>query len=186
MQTKQPIAFNPSPGLIGIPDSNIQKHLGLYHGYVKRFNHCREDMPAASACAKYGLRSQVSYEYDGARLHELYFSQLISGGRASKNNAFWMFVEQAFGSVEAWQRDLIDICHTPGPGWAITYYVPYVGGMNGHIKGHSDGVLIGAHPLLIVDLWEHAYECYATKMEYVQALLANIDWNVIDIRVADT
>ena len=56
----------------------------------------------------------------------------------------------------------------------------------GHIKGHSDGVLVGAHPLLIVDLWEHAYECYATKMEYVQALLANIDWNVIDIRVAET
>ncbi len=183
MDRKQTLSFAGAWNLHGIPNDSVKRHLELYQGYVTRFNHVREDLLSASGEAKSGLLGEMNINYDGARLHEYYFEQFVPGGVSSRSNAFWAEAERCYGTLDEWRRSLYSICHTPGPGWAITYYVPELGCVNAHVRNHSDGVLAGGCPLLVIDLWEHAYYCWTNKMAYVGDVLANIDWNIVDHRL---
>jgi Fe-Mn family superoxide dismutase len=184
MQLKTAIPFNPEPGLAGIPNSVMGHHVGLYQGYVTRFNHCQEELQSAAGVVKSGLLGQRNTEYDGARLHEYFFEQLIPGGSPPTSDFFMQLAASSYGTFDGWQRDFYSVCDTPGPGWAITYYTEDLGCINAHIKMHSQGVMVGACPILVVDLWEHAYECYTHKMQYINDVMANMDWSVIERRMS--
>lgn len=183
MQLKTPIPFNPEPDLVGIPNAVMSHHVSLYRGYVTRLNHCKEDLQSAVGVARSGLMAQCNTEYDGARWHEYFFEQLTPGGSRPSGDLFARSVAHSFGSVDGWRRDFYATCDTPGPGWAVVYYAEDLGCINAHVKMHSQGVLAGAIPLLVIDLWEHAYECYAHKMQYVNDVMANIDWSVVESRM---
>jgi Fe-Mn family superoxide dismutase len=94
---------------------------------------------------------------------------------------------EGFGGFENWKRDFMAVAGMRGIGWAIAYYdVADRSIRNLWIDEHQNGHVAGALPLVVLDVWEHAFiKDYkpADKAKYVEAFFANVDWAACDARL---
>jgi Fe-Mn family superoxide dismutase len=190
--------FNLS-GLKGISDETLEMHFKLYEGYVKETNNLteriskfiqdgtvdQEEMPAYSE-----LTRRLGFEYNGMVLHEYYFDNLVSGGGtgdAAKGSRFTRAAESSFGSYEIWKADFVGIGKMRGVGWAICYENPTNGRLSNHwITLHETGNVAGFNPILVMDVWEHAFLLDykpAERPKYIEAFFSNINWTAVDRRL---
>src|SRR5262245_57348312 len=156
-------------GLRGISDRTLEMHLKLYEGYVKETNLLREqidgflrdgrvdqeEMPAYSE-----LTRRLGFEYNGMVLHELYFDNLTprAGGGAARDSAFAAAAVASFGSLAVWRTDFTSVGKMRGVGWAICNLDPRNGRLSNHwVTLHETGNVAGFVPLLVMDVWEHAF-----------------------------
>src|ERR687889_1066489 len=193
-QAKQ---FNLS-GLKGISDQTLEMHFKLYEGYVKETNNLSEriakfledgkvdqdEMPAYSE-----LTRRLGFEYNGMVLHEYYFGNMKRGGSVDpeKNSAFYKAAEASFVSYDIWKADFVGIGKMRGVGWAICYQNPSNGRLSNHwITLHETGNVAGFNPILVMDVWEHAFLLDykpAERPKYIEAFFSNIAWNAVDDRL---
>jgi len=194
----QPRQFNLS-GLKGISDQTLEMHFKLYEGYVKETNNLtqritdfikdgnvdQEEMPAYSE-----LTRRLGFEYNGMVLHEYYFDNLQSGGGTGdplKTSQFLKAAEATFGSYDIWKADFVGIGKMRGVGWAICYQNPANGRISNHwITLHETGNVAGFNPILVMDVWEHAFLLDykpAERPKYIEAFFSNINWNAVEDRL---
>ena len=193
-QAKQ---FNLS-GLNGISDRTLEMHFKLYEGYVNETNKLtekiseflrdgkvdQEEVPAYSE-----LTRRLGFEYNGMVLHEYYFGNMKQGGLGNpeRNSAFLRTAEESFGSYDIWKADFVGIGKMRGVGWAICYENPANGRLSNHwITLHETGNVAGFNPVLVMDVWEHAFLLDykpAERPKYIEAFFSNIDWNVCHERL---
>ena len=194
----KPRQFNLS-GLKGISDQTLEMHFKLYEGYVKETNNLtekitkfiedgnvdQEEMPAYSE-----LTRRLGFEYNGMVLHEYYFENLKSGGGIGDPERTAKFVkaaESSFGSYEVWKADFVGIGKMRGVGWAICNQNPANGRLSNHwITLHETGNIAGFNPILVMDVWEHAYLLDykpAERPKYIEAFFSNIDWSTTEQRL---
>jgi superoxide dismutase, Fe-Mn family len=189
--------FNLS-GLTGISDETLEMHFKLYEGYVKETNKLTEkisefladgkvdqdEMPAYSE-----LTRRLGFEYNGMVLHEYYFGNMKRGGAGDpdKTAAFYRAAEESFGSYRIWKTDFVGVGKMRGVGWAICYQNPANGRLSNHwITLHETGNVAGFTPVLVMDVWEHAFLLDykpAERPKYIEAFFSNIDWNVCEQRL---
>jgi superoxide dismutase, Fe-Mn family len=135
------------------------------------------------------LTRHLGFEYNGMILHEYYFSNLKRGGEPSpgKSSGLAQAIGQSFGSVETWKGDFQAIGGMRGIGWAILFQDPATGHLtNQWVTLHQDGVPAGFKPLLVMDVWEHAFmrDYKATeKAKYIEAFFRNVDWQAVERRL---
>jgi Fe-Mn family superoxide dismutase len=193
--------FNLS-ALNGISDQTLEMHFKLYEGYVKETNKLseaiykfiqdgqvdQEEMPAYSEQTR-----RLGFEYNGMVLHEYYFDNLKSGGGtgdAGRTAQFTRAAESSFGSYEIWKADFVGIGKMRGVGWAICYQNPTNGRLSNHwITLHETGNVAGYDPILVMDVWEHAYLLDykpAERPKYIEAFFSNIDWTMVEKRLQKT
>lgn len=183
-------------GLQGISDQTLEIHFGLYEGYVKNANALNERIASLRADGKNSgadpayaeLVRRLGWEFDGMRLHELYFDNLTSSPDELSSGRLYQVIGSAFGGVEQWKRDFAAIGAMRGIGWAVLYYDPVAERLlNVWIGDHDLHHLTGCAPIVVMDLWEHAWlKDYkpAEKGKYVEAFVANIDWKACEARLA--
>jgi superoxide dismutase, Fe-Mn family len=190
--------FNLS-GLTGISDKTLEMHFKLYEGYVKETNNLtekitafiqdgnvdQEEMPAYSE-----LTRRLGFEYNGMVLHEYYFDNLQSGGGTGdpgKTSPFVKAAESTFGSYDIWKADFVGIGKMRGVGWAICSQNPANGRISNHwITLHETGNVAGFVPILVMDVWEHAFLLDykpAERPKYIEAFFSNIAWDAVDERL---
>lgn len=189
--------FNLS-GLNGISDQTLEMHFKLYEGYVKETNNLTEkiseflkdgkvdqdEMPAYSE-----LTRRLGFEYNGMVLHEYYFGNMKQGGSGDpeKNSRIYKAAEESFGSYDIWKADFIGVGKMRGVGWAICYENPANGRLSNHwITLHEVGNVSGFNPVLVMDVWEHAFLLDykpAERPKYIEAFFSNIDWNAVENRL---
>jgi Fe-Mn family superoxide dismutase len=177
--------FSRLRGLKGIPDPLLEAHFKLYAGYVKNINLLRRRLgelgPGTPEFSE--LHRRVGFEINGMRLHELYFENLSPGG-GTVGSTMKSFMEKGWKSFDAWQAEFAGIAAMRGVGWAILYQDPVTGALSNHWIGlHEEGHPAGFRPLLVLDVWEHAF----TGMErpkYIDAFLANVGWETVEARAA--
>jgi len=190
--------FNLS-GLKGISDQTLEMHFKLYEVYVKETNNLstridefikdgkvdQDEMPAYSE-----LTRRLGFEYNGMVLHEYYFDNLISGGGTGdpdRTSEFARAAEASFGSYEIWKADFVGIGKMRGVGWAICYQNPSNGRLSNHwITLHETGNVAGFNPILVMDVWEHAFLLDykpAERPKYIEAFFSNIAWNEVEKRL---
>jgi len=170
-------------GLKNIPDALVQAHLKLYAGYVKNFNRLSHGLsntePGTPEWSE--MQRRVGFELNGVRLHELYFENLIPGGSAPTRDIDATFSD-SWGTMSAWEHEFRSIGAMRGVGWAILYRDPFTHRLSNHwIDLHQNGHPAGFTPILLMDVWEHAF----TGMErerYIDAFFANIDWGEVETR----
>jgi Fe-Mn family superoxide dismutase len=96
---------------------------------------------------------------------------------------------ESFGSLEGWRNDFDALANVRGIGWTVLFQDPADGRLtNQWIELHHQSVPVGLKPLLVLDLWEHAYLLDykpADRSEYVEAFFANINWDTINLRFDD-
>jgi len=190
--------FNLS-NLKGISDQTLEMHFKLYEGYVKETNKLtekisefisdgnvdQEEMPAYSE-----LTRRLGFEYNGMVLHEYYFDNLKSGeglGDPEKSSQFVKAAESTFGSYEIWKADFVGIGKMRGVGWAICNQNPANGRISNHwITLHETGNVAGFNPILVMDVWEHAFLLDykpAERPKYIEAFFSNINWTEVEKRL---
>ncbi len=182
-------------GLEGITDEQIEVHLELYEGYVKRANALIEQTASLAKGGKVETpafteqRRRLGWELNGMRLHELYFDGLRPGGGGDLDAAgpLGQAAARQYGSVDAWKADLMGVAEMPGVGWAITYADPVTDRLaNLWIEQHHEGHPAGWTPVLVLDVWEHAFSVYLKPTErakYLEDFFANVDWAVAASRL---
>jgi Fe-Mn family superoxide dismutase len=125
-------------------------------------------------------------------LHEHYFSNLRKngGGAPARDSAFYRAVEASFGSYETWKADFVSVGKMRGVGWAICEQDPTQGRLSNHwITLHEVGNVAGFTPVLVMDVWEHAFLLDykpAERAKYIEAFFSNVDWTAVNGRVLST
>lgn len=191
-------------GLAGISDQQIAVHLGLYAGYVKNTNALNEKIAELAKEGRTGtpewaeLVRRLGFEYNGLILHEYYFGNLKSsmegssaslapGNEIDPDSKLGRSIRQNFGSVQDWLSSFKAIGAMRGVGWAILFQDPVTGWLSNHwITLHQDGNPAGFKPILVLDVWEHAFMVDykpAERAKYIDAFFANVDWSVVEQRL---
>jgi superoxide dismutase, Fe-Mn family len=122
-------------------------------------------------------------------LHEYYFSNLKRAAEPApgKGSGLGQALEKNFGGVDRWKADFQAIGGMRGVGWAVLFQDPVTERLVNHwISLHQDGPPAGFKPLLVMDVWEHAYmrDYKATeKAQYIEAFFRNIDWHAVEGRL---
>jgi len=186
-------------GLTGISDRTLEMHFKLYEGYVNETNRLteriaeilrdgkvdHEEMPAYSE-----LTRRMGFEYNGMVLHELYFGNLKQGapGKPDAASAFRRATEASFASFDLWKTDFASIGGMRGVGWAICFQNPANGRLSNHwVSLHEIGNVAGFRPILVMDVWEHAFLLDykpAERSRYIEAFFANLDWRAAEQRLS--
>jgi superoxide dismutase, Fe-Mn family len=190
-------SFDQLKGLDGISDDQIAEHLKLYAGYVKQVNTLNEEIAAAGKPSGKNpefaeLTRRLGFEYNGMILHEYYFSNLKKAAEPTPpaGSGVVQALNESFGSVEEWKMGFQAMGDMRGIGWVVLFQDPATDRLSNHwITLHQDGVPAGFKPLLIMDVWEHAFMRdykVTDKAKYVEAFFRNIDWSCVERRLRDS
>lgn len=176
-------------GTPGFSDTLLNNHFKLYAGYVANTNKLIDKLRAGtyeSGTPEYNeLTRRFGWEYNGMRLHELYFGNMKNGGVALADGSLKTDIEATWGSTEAWQKDFLSIGGMRGIGWVILCHDNEANTLfNVWINEHDAGHLAGATPLLVMDVFEHAFmvDYGLAKADYIGAFVNAIDWAAVEGR----
>lgn len=180
-------------GLKGISDRQIEYHFEThYKGYMNKLNEIWEKLLSvdrSKANQNYSdyraLKVEESFNFMGVVLHELYFENLKNGLGAKPSTVTLNRIEKDFGSVNRWKEDF-KACGIALRGWAVLVYDSSNKKLiNNGLDAHNMYGMLGTSPLLVLDVYEHAYYMdYGHKRAgYIEAFLDNINWNVVDRRL---
>jgi len=116
-------------------------------------------------------------------LHELYFDGLALK-RTDVPESIENAVARRFGSLEKWAIDFTDSARTAA-GWAMLVVHPVNGKLYNVVSDeHAQGPLWLAAPLVVIDVYEHAFyiDYQNRKGDYVDRFLDFVDWEEADRR----
>lgn len=175
-------------GISGLSDALLTNHFTLYGGYVTNTNKLLEIMKDKEVGSpEYNeLRRRFGWEWNGMRLHELYFGNLAKGGVVLSDRILKQKIENTWGSYENWEKEFRGMAAIRGIGWVVLVHDKKEGKLlNIWVGEHDEGNLAGATPLLVMDVWEHAFMLdYGIKrLGYIDAFMAAIDWHAVEERL---
>ena len=178
-------------GMPGFSETLLKNHFTLYQGYVTNTNKVLDLLGAMLNEGKTGtpeyaeLKRRLGWEFDGMRLHEFYFENL-GAKPLNANGALAKRLAADFGSFENWEKDFKATGAMRGIGWTILYQDPVSGRLiNFWINEHDASHPAGGVPLLIMDVFEHAFmlDFGLKRADYIAAFFANINWGAVEGRV---
>lgn len=182
------------PELKGISAKTIEEHLKLYAGYVKNANSILAKIPeyqgyaAEDTFAPYvvgELARRFSFEYNGMRNHEVYFSLLEGGAKPLTDGVLKQKIEEAWGSFDAWLTAFKTMAATTrGIGWMTLWYDKKSGKLlNGWMDEQHYGLLNDCTMIIGLDMWEHSYVADyqpSGKKQYIEDFFANLNWQAAE------
>lgn len=175
-----------------INQEQFEVHIRLYEGYIRKINEVDgllendSDLEDANATySKYrGIKRGETYALDGVILHEYYFENIGSTNNVPDAEVAECLA-QDFGSFEQWADHFIATAKA-SRGWVVLCYdIRSKKLRNISLDAHDVGNLAICIPLLVLDVYEHAYFLqYADKKdEYINNFMKNIDWNIVRRRI---
>lgn len=179
-------------GMEGFSETLLKNHFTLYQGYVTNTNKVLDTLDQLTKDGKTAapefaeLKRRLGWEFNGMRLHEYYFENLGGKGALDKNGKLAKKLIESFGSVEAWEKDFRATGAMRGIGWAVLYQdTQYDRLINFWINEHDVAHPAGCLPILIMDVFEHAFMLdYGLKRaDYIESFFKNINWTMAEGRV---
>jgi Fe-Mn family superoxide dismutase len=189
------VDFSYLTGLPGMSDALLSNHFALYEGYVNNTRKLAETLAAMasddrSSTPEYAeLKRRFGWEFNGMRLHEYYFSNVTKETETlDATGELAIKMAEEFGGFEFWEKDFRATGASRGIGWAV---LVYDFSSSGHLKNvwideHNAGHLIGTMPLLVMDVFEHAFMLdYGMKRaDYIDMFFRVIRWSKVAERYA--
>lgn len=179
-------------GMAGFSEALLKNHFTLYQGYVTNTNKILDTLTqmlkdgniASPEFAE--LKRRLGWEFNGMRLHEYYFENL--GGKSPFNpeSKLAQAISTNFGSFDNWEKEFRATGTMRGIGWVILYQDLTNGRLiNFWINEHDVSHPAGCNPLLIMDVFEHAFMIdYGLKRaDYIEAFFKNINWQAVETRL---
>ncbi|MDA8156191.1 MAG: superoxide dismutase [Actinomycetota bacterium] len=173
----------------GFGEAILKNHFTLYQGYVANTNKLLEKLAAgpgdgAPTPEFSEMKRRLGWEFNGMRLHELYFENL--GGSGAPDGKIVKEIEASFGSFDNWKKEFKAAGMMRGIGWVALYKDPRSGKLiNFWINEHDVSHPAGCTPVLIMDVFEHAYltDYGLKRADYIEAFFKNINWGTVNSRI---
>lgn len=175
----------------GLDDALLKMHFKLYEGYVNNTNLILDKLQLLATTGgnrtpEYAaLKRILGWEFDGMLLHELYFENMGGKKPLDANSPLYRKMQEDFGSYDQWKLDFVSTGLIRGIGWVVAYIDPKNGRLlNEWINEHDLGHLAGGTPILIMDVFEHAYitQFALDRNKYIEVFFNNINWDVASQR----
>jgi len=176
-----------------IDDATLALHHDKHHaGYVKGANAAVEALQEARAAADFGLikhhERALAFHGSGHALHTLYWTSMWPDGRGEPSDDLAAAVKASFGDHEAMLAQFAAATKAvEASGWGVLAWEP-VGRRLIVLQAerHQDLTVWGCVPILVCDVWEHAYylKYQNRRADYVDAWLGIIDWDSANKRFA--
>ena len=165
----KPKNFKKLLGIKGFSNTLLKNHFKLYEGYVKNTN-----FPES--------KRRFGWEFNGMRLHELYFENLTKNPKGPKK--ILNKIKKNFKSYKNWEKDFKKTASMRGIGWVILYQDKDKL-FNTWINEHDVGHLAGCEPLLVLDVFEHAFitDYGLNKADYIKNFLKSVNWSIVEKRL---
>lgn len=178
--------------LFDISNEQVTDHWNLYAGYVKQVNALNKeleelrDQGEVNSLMYADRRRRYGFEYNGMVLHEYYFGNLIAGENELRDCPLKQAIIRTFGSYNNWKKDFESAAKSRAIGWAILYADTTTGAVTNHfIAEHGNGNVAGFAPILVLDVWEHAYMVdhrAGGRGDYIAAFMKNVNWDKAEER----
>lgn len=168
-------------------------HRTLYTGYVQTLNNVSAQLDSASrqdASSQHSdfrsLKLDETYNINSVWLHELYFANCFDPhSEITMDSMAYLRLERDFGTFDDFQKDFIACALSAGQGWAICGYHMFLKRyVNTFVSNHSQDVMVGIYPVIVVDMHEHAYyrDYLSDKKSYLIAQMREFNWTTIEER----
>ncbi len=179
-------------GMEGFSDTLLKNHFTLYQGYVTNTNKVldtlaqmlKDDKTGAPEFAE--LKRRLGWEFNGMRLHEYYFENLGGKTPLDRNGRLAKKIAEDFGSYEVWEKDFKAVGAMRGIGWVVLYQdTANKKFINFWINEHDISHPAGCNPILIMDVFEHAFmlDYGLKKADYTGVFFENINWSAVVARL---
>lgn len=181
-------------GTEGFSEALLKNHFTLYEGYVKNTNTLVEKLDAMAKEGKGGtpeyneLKRRFGWEWNGMRMHELYFGNMKKGGVTWNDRSLLAgAIEKRWGNYGEWAKDFKSTGAMRGIGWVVLATDKVSGALfNIWVNEHDAGHLVGTTPLLVMDVFEHAFmlDYGLSRTAYIDAFWNSIDWGCVENRLS--
>jgi len=165
-------------------EPTVRLHHDKHHaGYVAGLNKAEEQLAAARASGDYALikhwERELAFHGSGHILHTLFWENMTPQGGGQPGGELATQIAQDFGSFDAFKAQFTAAANAvEGSGWCLLGWAPAFGKLVIlQIEKHQDLSVWGVVPLLIVDVWEHAY--YLKYQNRRADWLSNW-WNIVN------
>jgi len=169
-------------------------HQELLDGYVETSNHISAKLDTvdksvanSNESAFRSLKCEEVYNLNASFLHAYYFDNIADPtSKITMDSLAYMRLSRDFGTFDNWQQDFVACAMSSREGWAITVYNCFLDRfMNIVVDLHSIHVPMNCYPVIVVDMWEHAYyrDYLNDKKKYVFAMMKELNWDVVEARV---
>ena len=178
-------------GMQGFSETLLKNHFTLYQGYVTNTNKVLDILSQMLKDGKTGnpeyseLKRRLGWEFNGMRLHELYFENIGGISQLNKNGKLAKKLIENFGSIENWEKDFKATGSMRGIGWCVLYQDTTDSRLiNFWINEHDVSHPAGCNPLLIMDVFEHAYltDYGLKRADYIESFMKNVNWSIVENR----
>ena len=179
-------------GTPGFSETMLRNHFKLYEGYVNNTNSLVSKLEALSREKKNDtqefaeLQRRLGWEFNGMRLHEYYFGN-VSKTPVPVSDSLKEKLAKIYGSWDGFVADFKAVGKMRGIGWVVTVWDPVSKEFfNIWVNEHDVGHFVGCTPLLVMDVFEHAYMTdYGIKRaDYIEAFFRAIDWKAVEARLS--
>jgi len=179
-------------GIEGFSETLLKNHFTLYQGYVTNTNKLMDLLASMLREGRVGtpeyaeLKRRMGFEFNGMRLHEYYFENLSGKAVLDQSGKLGRKLAEDFGSYQDWEKDFKGTGTMRGIGWAILYQDNITGKLiNQWINEHETGHAAGCIPILVMDVFEHAFitDYGLKRVDYIEAFFRNINWGVVEGRL---
>lgn len=186
--TYAPKNFDSLIGMKGFSDQLLKNHFTLYQGYVTNTNKVADILSNMVKDGKQStpefaeLKRRFGWEFNGMRLHELYF-RVLSKETMAPSEKFKKKVSEQFGSWDNFEKDMKATLAMRGIGWGVTYFdISTKKLFNSWINEHDVGHLSSCAPILVLDVFEHAYmiDYQLKRADYIEAVWKAINWAEVE------
>ena len=187
--TALPLPFKPN-ALNGISERLIVSHHdNNYGGAVKNLNRVELELAQTNAdTAPFvvaGLRQSELTFRNSKTLHEAYFGNL--GGDGKRSGAIDKALTDAYGTSTRWEEHFRATGNGlgGGSGWTVLELELLTGDLRTTWSGNHTQTLATAVPLLVLDMYEHAYQMDfgAAAARYIDSFFGNINWEEVNRRL---
>jgi Fe-Mn family superoxide dismutase len=166
----------------GLSEQLLKNHFKLYEGYLKNTNDLVAKIASITPPSlEYSeLSRRLGFEFCGMRMHEYYFENLCKGGKElDKSGKLSAKINDCFGSFDTWKKHFVETGKMRGVGWVALFQDPVNNCLyNVWIADHQTNIFVGCKPILVMDVWEHAFmlDYGLDRAKYIDVFFKNINW----------
>lgn len=180
-------------GLAGFSDTLLNNHFTLYAGYVKNTNALSDKLKTLTEKGELStpefaeFKRRFGWEWNGMRMHELYFGNMTKETSRLSDGVLREKLVTMYGSFENWEKNFVGTGSLRGIGWVVLTHDAETDKLyNVWINEHDLGHLVGTTPLLVMDVFEHAFmlDYDLKRADYITAFMRAVDWSAVEERLA--
>lgn len=169
-----------------IDAQTMRLHHDLHHaGYVRGLNSALAELQArrdggGDLTGATDLSRRLAFHGSGHFLHSIFWTNMGPQGGGDPSGDLRSAIVRDFGSVDAVRAHFSAAAgQVEASGWGILAWHPMAGRLLVlQAEKHQNLTVWGAVPLLVLDVWEHAYylKYQNRRPEYIEAWWSTINW----------